>query len=121
MKSECSPYNGDFIYWSSRTLNHPELPKRVSKLLKIQKGKCLYCGMHFLGKDLMEVDHIIPLSKSGKDEYKNLQLLHKHCHDQKTATDVRGIHDKKQITEEPDEVKVSCPVLKPSRKGDLSA
>jgi 5-methylcytosine-specific restriction endonuclease McrA len=24
-------------------------------------------------------------SKGGKDEYKNLQLLHRHCHDTKTA------------------------------------
>jgi RNA-directed DNA polymerase len=26
--------------------------------------------------DLIEVDHIHPLSLGGKDEYKNLQLLH---------------------------------------------
>ncbi|WP_254921425.1 HNH endonuclease [Nodularia sp. NIES-3585] len=33
----------------------------------------------------MEVDHIIPKSKGGKNDYKNLQLLHRHCHDVKTA------------------------------------
>jgi len=27
------------------------------------------------------------LVKGGKDEYKNLQLLHRHCHDDKTALD----------------------------------
>ncbi|NJO63282.1 MAG: HNH endonuclease [Richelia sp. RM2_1_2] len=36
---------------------------------------------------MMEVDHIIPKSKGGKDAYNNLQLLHRHCHDEKTATD----------------------------------
>ena len=30
---------------------------------------------------------IIPKSKGEKDEYKNLQLLHRHCHDIKTAND----------------------------------
>ncbi|MCT7981392.1 HNH endonuclease [Laspinema sp. C3] len=35
----------------------------------------------------MEVDHKIPLSQGGKDEWVNLQLLHRHCHHEKTATD----------------------------------
>ncbi len=29
----------------------------------------------------------IPKSKGGKDEYKNWQLLHRHCHDEKTNID----------------------------------
>jgi RNA-directed DNA polymerase len=35
----------------------------------------------------MEVDHRIPKSKGGKDSYDNWDLLHRHCHDIKTATD----------------------------------
>ncbi|MEH1997696.1 MAG: HNH endonuclease signature motif containing protein [Nostoc sp.] len=35
----------------------------------------------------MEVDHKIPKSQGGKDSYNNWQLLHRHCHDTKTATD----------------------------------
>ena len=35
----------------------------------------------------MEVDHKIPKSKGGKDSYDNWQLLHRHCHDTKTAND----------------------------------
>ena len=68
----------------------------------------------------MEVDHIIPLSKKGKDEYKNLQLLHRHGHDEKTASDgsLAGIHDQNHIIEEPYEAKVSRTVLKTSRLGD---
>jgi RNA-directed DNA polymerase len=68
----------------------------------------------------MEVDHILPISRGGKDEYKNLQLLHRHCHDNKTASDgsLTGVHDKNYITEEPYEVKVSRMVLKTSRSGD---
>jgi RNA-directed DNA polymerase len=85
VKGESSPYDGNLVYWSSRMGNNPEMPTRVSKLLKKQKGKCTHCGMFFREDDVMEVDHIIPISKGGKDEYKNLQLLHRHCHDIKTA------------------------------------
>ncbi len=35
----------------------------------------------------MEIDHKVPRSKGGKDSYSNLQLLHGHCHDAKTAAD----------------------------------
>ncbi|ALB39335.1 MULTISPECIES: group II intron reverse transcriptase/maturase [unclassified Anabaena] len=87
VKGESSPYDGNLVYWSSRMGNNLEMPTRVSKLLKKQKGKCTHCGMFFREDDVMEVDHIIPISKGGKDEYKNLQLLHRHCHDIKTAND----------------------------------
>jgi RNA-directed DNA polymerase len=36
-------------------------------------------------EDLPEVDHIVPTSLGGKDGYDNWQLLHRHCHDTKTA------------------------------------
>nr|MDZ8286661.1 group II intron reverse transcriptase/maturase [Nostoc sp. ChiSLP01] len=124
VKGEASPYNGDLIYWSSKMGTHPEMPKTVATLLKKQKGKCTHCGLYFKTEDLLEVDHIIPRSKGGKNEYKNLQVLHKHCHDTKTAKDglAGSMHlDKHQITEEPDEVKVSRPVLKTSRSGDGAA
>ncbi len=87
VKSDVSPYNGNLIYWSSRRGKHPEAPKRVSTLLKKQKGKCAHCGLFFREEDLLEIDHIIPKSKGGLDEYKNLQLLHRHCHDVKTANE----------------------------------
>ena len=121
VKGETSPFDGNLVYWSSRMGAHPEMPKRVTKLLKQQKGKCAHCGLYFREDDMLEIDHKIPRNKGGKDEYKNLQILHRHCHDTKTAKDilVGGMHlDKHQIAEEPDEVKVSRPVLKTSRSGD---
>lgn len=87
VKGESSPYDGNLVYWSTRMGNNPEMPTRVSKLLKKQKGKCTHCEMFFREDDVMEVDHIIPKSKGGKDEYKNFQLLHRHCHDTKTVSD----------------------------------
>lgn len=63
----------------------------------------------------------------GKDDYKNLQLLHRHCHDVKTANDnqtlktkngtsvrkskVGGMLSLHQIIEEPDEGKL-CAVVR---------
>jgi len=62
----------------------------------------------------------MPTVRGGKDWYANLQLLHDYCHDYKSARDgsKSRTHDKSDKTEEPDEVKVSRPVLKTSRSGD---
>ena len=86
-----SPFDGDTIYWSSRLGTHPNMPTSKAKLLKIQKGKCSYCGLYFKEEDIMETDHIIPRKVGGNSSYKNLQLLHRHCHDKKTATDLELI------------------------------
>jgi len=82
-----SPYDGNLIYWSLRMGTHPEATMRVATLLKKQKGKCNHCELYFREEDVMEVDHITPRIKGGKDEYKNLQLLHRQCHDVKTTED----------------------------------
>ncbi|EAW33657.1 HNH endonuclease [Lyngbya sp. PCC 8106] len=96
VKGEASPFNGDWTYWSKRRGKYPKTPKRVSRLIKKQKGICPHCGLYFTSTDSVEVDHIQPTSLGGKDIYDNLQLLHKHCHDTKTANDGSLIknHDK---------------------------
>jgi RNA-directed DNA polymerase len=87
VKGESSPYDGNLVYWSTRMGNNPEMPSRVSKLLKKQKGKCTHCGLFFREDNVVEVDHRIPKSQGGKDSYDNWQLLHRHCHDTKTVLD----------------------------------
>ena len=87
VKGDASPYDGNSVYWSTRMGNHPEMPARTATLLKKQSGKCAHCGMFLKDEDVIELDHIIPKSQGGKDEYKNWQLLHRHCHDTKTAND----------------------------------
>jgi RNA-directed DNA polymerase len=82
-----SPYNGDNLYWGKRTINKGTWNIRQRKLIKSQKGCCLYCKTPFLIDSVVEIDHIIPSSKGGKDVYSNLQLLHKHCHILKTRQD----------------------------------
>lgn len=47
--------------------------------------KCAHCELYFKPEDKLEVDHLIPKSNGGKDLYLNWQLLHVHCHHQKSA------------------------------------
>jgi RNA-directed DNA polymerase len=98
-----SYYDGDVLYWSTRKGTHPELPNRVARLLKKYKGRCSECGLLFLGDDLIEVDHKIPKQEGGTDHLDNLQPLHRHCHNVKTARDIThavdGADDNSRIVE----------------------
>lgn len=87
VKGNTSPFDGDTTYWTTRLGKHPEISTRMATLLKKQKGKCNHCGLYFKDGDLVEIDHVIPRTSGGKDEYSNLQALHRHCHDIKTMTD----------------------------------
>ena len=94
----------------------------MAYLLKSQQGKCAQCGLYFKDGDQLEVDHYIPVSLGGTDLYVNLQLLHRHCHNQKTATDGsvatrRGTIDNGQTVEEPDEVTSLTSGFEAERRG----
>jgi 5-methylcytosine-specific restriction endonuclease McrA len=52
-----------------------------------QRGRCKHCGLRFTDSDLVEVDHLQPLSQGGKDEYKNLHSYTAIVTIIKTATD----------------------------------
>ena len=86
VKGDKSPYDGNLVYWSTRMGKNPEMPTSKAILLKKQKGKCNWCGLHFREGDILEEDHIIATALGGKHKYDNLQLLHGVCHDEKTAT-----------------------------------
>jgi RNA-directed DNA polymerase len=102
-----SPFDGDWLYWSKRMRDDPTVPKRVVILLREQKGKCTYCHSYLASGDKMEIDHIIPKVKGGKNTLDNLQLLHGHCHDAKSKIDgiqERRINDNDCVIEEPNEL-----------------
>lgn len=88
VKANSSVYDTNEIYWTLRNPRYSILSTRVKNLLIRQHGKCNWCKVEFLIGESMEVDHITPLSKGGKDEYRNLQLLHRQCHIEKTKKDV---------------------------------
>ncbi len=83
-----TPYDGDWVYWATRMARHPQVGTTTGKLLKKQQGKCNWCNLHFRSEDQLETDHILPLSQGGNDQLTNLQVLHRHCHHQKTAVDL---------------------------------
>lgn len=87
VRGDKSYFDGDIAYWSTRKGTHPGLPQRVARLLKRYQGKCAECGHLFAGDDLIEVDHKTPKKEGGTDTLDNLQPLHLHCHDVKTARD----------------------------------
>ena len=87
VKGTASPFDGNLVYWSTRLGEHPEMDATRAKLLKQQNGRCAYCRHNFMDGDLLEIDHKIPKSLGGKDSLTNKQLLHRHCHDIKTAND----------------------------------
>jgi len=68
-------------------------PRRFSK--KIQRaalvkqgGICPSCSMPILKEQLFDGDHVLPWSEGGETTADNLQVLHRHCHQEKTATTV---------------------------------
>ncbi len=95
VKGEYSPYNGKLVYWSTRMGRSPDMPHRKATLLNKQKGVCPWCCLRFREGNLLETDHILATALGGKDVYKNLQLLHGHCHDEKTALDLEYIKERR--------------------------
>ncbi|WP_375541575.1 HNH endonuclease [Halomicronema sp. CCY15110] len=59
-------------------------------MLKRQKGRCNACNLVFKTDDVIEIDHIRPRSQGGLDVSANWQLLHRHCHHNKSAAELRS-------------------------------
>ena len=68
-------------------------------MLKKQEGKCNWCELLFKEGDVIEDDHIIARKAGGNNSLNNRQLLHKHCHDEKTREDLKAIKAYKQEKE----------------------
>jgi RNA-directed DNA polymerase len=115
-----SPFDGDWLYWSTRLGHYPDIKPCVARLLRKQRGRCAWCGLRFKHGDEMETDHLIPRSLGGHDGYGNLQLLHGHCHDEKHREFDDGAFDQSQVIEEPCDTKVSRTVLQTNRCGDAA-
>jgi RNA-directed DNA polymerase len=111
-----SPYDGDALYWSTRMGRHPEMPKGHAWLLKQQNGACPLCGRFFQPGDKFHV-----LRQSGSrngDSPRPTMLIHEHC---QWLPDAKCAMTTHHVTEEPDEGKLSRPVLKTSVNGDVHA
>ncbi len=112
VQGDKSPYNGDWVYWGERLQRDPTKPQRVLRLLKRQHGRCEICGFRFMAEDKPEVHHRD--GNHANHQLSNQVLLHIHCHDHAHA---QSVSDNDPCPEEPDEAKVSRPVLERRRGG----
>jgi RNA-directed DNA polymerase len=71
--------DGDWVYWSTRLGRDPNKPRRVTRLLKRQRGCCALCGLRFTTEDVIEVHHHD--RNHNHNAFDNLRLMHGHCHD----------------------------------------
>ena len=62
-KSEASKYN-----------------KTKEKVANRQGYQCIVCGESLFNDEPIDLHHIIPRSKGGKDEIRNLIWVHQYCH-----------------------------------------
>ena len=58
-------------------------PGLYSRLMKIQRGKCVACGCDI--RKLAHMDHIMPLARGGANTDDNIQLLCQPCNNTKHA------------------------------------
>jgi RNA-directed DNA polymerase len=74
-----SPFDGDWVYWSARLGQYPDVPKSVAIRLRSQQGICFQCGLHFTPDDAMELVH---LDGNLRDfSMANVALVHRRCVD----------------------------------------
>ena len=91
-------YDGDEMYWAKRlSKGYGDITPSKAKMLKLQDGKCAYCGAVFKNGDLIEAHHKTHKANGGMDEYGNLILMHKHCHDQYHAEHLKIRADKRRL------------------------
>jgi RNA-directed DNA polymerase len=111
-----SPYDGDVVYWSTRARALPGMPLSLVRLLQAQQGCCPTCGLFFKPGDRLLMARRFEGRAEGQPGL--TVLVHKHC---QGSPDVRCVIISHHFTEEPDEGKLSRPVLKTSVNGDVHA
>jgi RNA-directed DNA polymerase len=108
VQGDRSPFDGDWVYWSSRWGHYPGVPPWIGRLIQRQKGQCARCKLYFRPGESFEVIEVHHRDGDPSNSTAmNLEALHGHCHDEvhrRAATKrVASIHDKDYSPEEPDE------------------
>ena len=85
VRTAASPYDGNFVYWSTRLRARWTQTSQLARLLRRQRGKCAACGLVFRDEDRLEKHHLVRPDEGGTQLDGNLQVLHVHCHDQLTV------------------------------------
>ena len=70
----------------------------LQKLFDRDGGICWICGKpcdinaHYNSNNYPSVDHLIPISKGGKDEWSNIRLAHRGCNSRR-GNDLKSLND----------------------------
>jgi hypothetical protein len=64
--------------------------KQKEAKLREQGGNCVACAKPVLAHQLADGDHVVAWSEGGATTAENLQILHRHCHQVKTAAAAGG-------------------------------
>lgn len=66
------------------------IPKRIKeRVFNRDNYKCKFCGCS--NKKLLQIDHIIPITRGGTDNFSNLQTLCKNCNLNKSNRIIREL------------------------------
>lgn len=84
VRNVSSVYDSDELYWVQRYSRKSIKNTSKRKLFLKQNGLCPLCKDRIRFDTPVEIDHIIPSKKGGENAYKNLQIVHRHCHVRKT-------------------------------------
>ena len=108
VRKDKSIYDNDWIYWSRRSSKRFYGP--LLRCIKQQKYRCFSCNIFFKPDDRIELHH---LDGNHKNNVKtNVAALHRFCHQHQAIHGFVRRKGNTLINQEPDEVKVSRPVLK---------
>jgi RNA-directed DNA polymerase len=72
-----SPFDGDWVYWSQRLGQYPDVPKSVAIRLRMQDGACSHCGLFFRPEDDMVIVHLDGDRRHFRRD--NMALVHQRC------------------------------------------
>ena len=79
--------------WDYRLLDTEPVPDSIRfRVLKDADGRCALCGVT-KNESPLDIDHIIPRSKGGKNIYENLQVLCAKCNRSKRDKDQTDFRD----------------------------
>lgn len=96
VEGQSSPFDGNLIYWATRTGKNALIPPMKARLIKEQKGRCRICEDFFLPDDIIERDHIVPKALGGKNRRDNVQAVHRYCHLKKTGADMLEVRKQRK-------------------------